>query len=228
MPSYQETYAQHAGRYDELVAHEDRHRTLAAFLSQALGAKQGLGVELGCGTGRLTRLLAPSCHTLRAYDASAHMVAFAQQHCALNNVTYGVADNAQLPEADGVAEVVAAGWTLGHVTGFFPEGWQAHARAALREMQRVAKPGATLIIFETLGTCTETAAPPNERLQALYELFETEFGFQRTVLDTSYQFPSVQEAAQTLGFFFGAPMQAKVLTRASSVIPEWTAAFVRR
>lgn len=225
MPSYEETYANHADRYDELVAHEDRHRSVATFLGAVLKSKPGLAVELGCGTGRLTRLAAPSCHSVHAYDGSAHMVQFAAKHCAIENVKYGVADNAHVPEADGVADVVLAGWSLGHVTGFFPDAWRVHARAALREMRRVAKAGATLVLFETLGTCVEVAAPPNERLRALYELFEGEFGFQRTVLDTSYEFVSAEAAAETLGFFFGDELRAKVVARRNSIVPEWTAAF---
>lgn len=228
MPSYEETYAKHAGRYDELVAHEDRRRSVATFLAKVLSSKPALAVELGCGTGRLTRLTAPLCHALHAYDGSAHMVQFATKHCAIENVQYAVADNARLPEADGVADLVLAGWSLGHVTGFFPDAWQSHARAALREMRRVAKPGATVVLFETLGTCVEVAAPPNERLRALYELFEGEFGFHRTVLETSYEFASTEAAAETLGFFFGDEMRAKVLARSSAIVPEWTAAFFCR
>src|SRR5512140_1141575 len=183
MPSYQETYAQHADRYDELVRHEDRRGELGALLDRVFLARPARVVELGCGTGRVTRLLAARAAHVRAYDGSAHMIARAKEVCALPNVTFDVADNAALPEPSGAADAVIAGWTIGHVTGFFPDSCQDHARRAVAEMLRTARDGATLLVFETMGTCTDGPGPPNERLRDLYAMLEGEYRFSREVLD---------------------------------------------
>jgi ubiquinone/menaquinone biosynthesis C-methylase UbiE len=225
MPSYEETYARHADRYDELVRHEDHAGRVADLLDRALAPRPRRVVELGCGTGRVTRLLATRADRVLAYDGSPHMVDFARRASAHPNVVFGVADNASLPEPDGAADAVVAGWSLGHVTGFFPDAWRDHARRALDEMRRVGRAGAQLVVFETLGTCADAPAPPNERLRDLYGLFEAECGLRREVLDTSYAFASVDEAARVLGFFFGPDMAARVTARGSAIVPEWTAAF---
>ena len=227
MPSYEDTYAHHADRYEELVRHEDRKNVLGALLDGVLSPPPKLALELGCGTGRVTRLLAARAERVRAYDGSAHMIDFARRACALPNVTFGVADNGALPEADAVADAVVAGWSIGHVTGFFPGAWRAHAEKAIGEMTRTARPGATLLLFETLGTCTDAPAPPNERLRDLYAMLESEHGFRREVLDTSYEFASVEEAVRVMGFFFGDAMGERVRARGSHIVPEWTGAFVR-
>jgi ubiquinone/menaquinone biosynthesis C-methylase UbiE len=226
MPSFREIYDHHADRYDELVRHEDRARALNAALERALGGRPPLVVELGCGTGRVTDLLAPRAGRVRAYDGAAHMIEHARAHRAHANVEYGVADNGALPEPDGVADAVVAGWTIGHVTGFFPEAWADHARRAVGEMMRVARPGGRVVILETLGTCVPAPGPPNERLRGLYAMFEGEYGLTREVVDTSYELASVDEAARVLGFFFGAEMEARVRARDSRVVPEWTGIWV--
>ncbi len=227
MPSYADIYTHHVDRYDDLVRHEDRHGAVGASIDRIFVHRPKLVIELGCGTRRVTRVIAARADRVRAYDGSAHMIERARACSALGNVAFGVADNASLPEADGVADSVIAGWTVGHVTGFFPDAWREHARRVMGEMMRVARAGANVVIFETMGTCVDAAAAPNERLAALYAMFE-EHGFRREVIDTSYEFASAEEAASVLGFFFGAEMEARVRARGSGVVPEWTGVFHRR
>lgn len=227
VPSFTETYAHHADRYDDLVRHEDSGRNLDAFFADLFPARVAEAVEIGCGTGRVTRLLARHAERLRAYDGSEHMIAFARDHARLDGVSFAVADNAALPEADQSVDAVVAGWTIGHVTGFFPDDWRAHAERALGEMARVARSGARLVVIETLGTCVDAAGPPNEPLRELYRLFEEEHGFERSVLDTRYTFPSAERAAETMGFFFGDQMRDRVQARGTGDVPEYTGVWTR-
>jgi len=227
MPSYQEIYARHAGRYDELVRHEDHRANLAALLDRMLTTRPRVVVELGCGTGRVTRLLAPRADVVRAYDGERHMIEFARGSIEEPNVTFEVADNATLPEPDGQADWVVAGWTLGHLTGFHPDSWRERATRVLEEMQRIRAHHGKVLILETLGTCVDTAAPPNDRLADLYRLFETDHGLHREVISTDYAFPSVDEAERVMGFFFGPTMAAAVKSRGERIVPEWTGAWSR-
>ena len=231
MATYQEVYEAHADRYDELVDREDREKNVKHWIDRALckrpRSSASLTVEFGCGTGRLTRYLAPHRGVVRAYDNAPHMIDRARLKAAFQNVTYNVADNAKLPEADACADFVIGGWTIGHLTGFHPEGFRPLVEDVLRESRRVAKPDATMVILETLGTCTKEPAPPNERLAALYGMLETEWGFQREILSTDYEFSSVEEAVRVMGFFFGEPMAERVKTLNAKVVPEWTGAWFR-
>lgn len=225
MPTYQEIYERHADAYDALVSREDKDQNLPAALADALGRGGGRPrriVELGAGTGRVTRLLAALADEVRAYDGSAHMIDGARARLADASIRWGVADNAALPEPDREADGAVAGWTIGHVTGFHPDAWQAHARAALAEMRRVVRPGGVLVVIETLGTGQDQPAPPNERLAALYAMLEGELGFDRRTIDTSYAFADAAEAERVLGFFFGERMATLVRARGAAVVPEWT------
>jgi ubiquinone/menaquinone biosynthesis C-methylase UbiE len=226
VPSYEEIYGEHADRYDELVRHEDHQGNLALLLDRALVPRPRLAVELGCGTGRVTRLLAQRALAVRAYDGAPHMVDFARASVAAQNVTFGTADNASIPEPDGVADLVVAGWTIGHLTGFHPDSWREHAKRVLHEMGRVRAEHGTIVILETLGTCVDAPAPPNERLAALYELFERELSLVREVIATAYAFATPEEAARVMGFFFGPKMAAAVEARRDRVVPEWTGAWI--
>lgn len=228
MPSYREIYDHHAAQYEELVRHEDHQGNLRAWLERAFPAPVKQMVELGCGTGRVTRLLAPLARSVHAYDGAAHMIAHAEEHAALPGVTYAVASNEELPEAARVADAVVAGWTIGHVTGFYSDGdWAPHAGAMIGEMERVAASGARIVIIETLGTCTTVPAPPNPKLESLYHLFEHDRGLTRHVLDTSYAFASLEEAQRIMGFFFGESMRERVAARGSHIVPEWTGVWTR-
>jgi hypothetical protein len=86
-------------------------------------------------------------------------------------------------------------------------------------MRRV---GGARIVIETLGTCRDAPAPPNERLAAFYEVLEGSWGFRRQVIATDYAFDSVDHAERVMGFFFGPEMAARVRARDARVVPEWT------
>src|SRR5206468_3612923 len=106
-------------------------------------------VELGAGTGRLTRLLAPAAGRIHAFDLSPHMLSIA---CAtlsamgLSNWTLAAGDNRRVPVKSGIADISIAGWSFGHMQSWYPATWRDEMRQILAEMQRVLKPGGTAII----------------------------------------------------------------------------------
>lgn len=226
MANYQEIYEHHAAEYDELVTREDHEGHLPALLERLLSPRPRVIVELGCGTGRVTRLLTPKADKVLAFDGAAPMIAFAKSSFRAPNLTYGVADNGSTPVDDGAADAVVAGWTLGHFTGFYPDTWRLHALRALGEMRRCAAPHGKFIIIETLGTCVDAPAPPNPRLAEFYALLEDGFGLTRHEITTDYAFESVAEAAKNMGFFFGPKMKDEVEKRGARIVPEWTGVWV--
>jgi ubiquinone/menaquinone biosynthesis C-methylase UbiE len=78
MPTEQEVYQQHAEQYERLIQREDYQNHILRAVEQICPLKGMDVVDLGAGTGRLTRILAPHVGTIRAYDSSAHMLARAQ------------------------------------------------------------------------------------------------------------------------------------------------------
>jgi len=155
VPSFEEIYASHARAYDALVEREDYQGRLLPTLSGLAPLEGARVVELGAGTGRLTRLLVPLVGSIRAFDRSSAMLDVARSRLeatGYDNWELGVADNKQLPVEDDVADVALAGWTFGHAVDWHPETWRSEIGAALDEMIRILRPGGTAIVLQTMST----------------------------------------------------------------------------
>jgi len=221
---YHEIYAQHADRYERLVAREDYQRRILPALRE-IRPLEGLDVvDLGAGTGRLSCLLAPLVQSLTLLDASSHMLDYAASkltRLGMDNWQVQVADNRCLPVDDETADLAISGWSLGYLVGEHPESWQEELEVALSEMRRVLRPGGTIAILETLGTGHETPYPPTEGLAAYYRFLEG-MGFNSTWIRTDYRFESLDEAEALVRFFFGDELAAQVLENEWVILPECT------
>lgn len=225
MPNYREIYSSRAVEYEQLIAREDYESNILPALLQ-IRPLRGLDVvELGAGTGRLARLLAPISHRVLLLDASAHMLGIARQKLrglGLRNWKVAVSDNRSLAIKNEVADIVIAGWSLGHFTGWYPSSWRWEIGRALTEMRRVLRPDGTLIILETQGTGQERPAPPTSDLSAYYDWLERYHGFSSTWIRTDYRFRSISEANNLLSFFFGDEMARRVIRPHTLTVPECT------
>ena len=181
-------------------------------------------VEVGAGTGRLTRLLVDAGADVRAFEREEPMLEVAREH--VRGARLELADARALPIADSVADVFVAGWVFGHLRLWMPDGWQAEIAAALEEARRVIVPGGHVVILETLGTGALAPAPPSDALAEYYAFLEAR-GFSRTEVATDYRFASAQEAAEVLGGFFGERMRERVRENGWSRVPEWTGIWAR-
>ncbi len=224
MPDHEKIYNEHADQYELLVSREDYQRNILRALDE-IRPLDGLDVvELGAGTGRLTCMLAPVVKSIRAFDASQHMldVAIAKLgQSGLQNWRVEVADHRNLPVTDQVADVAISGWSICYVVGRHEERWRDELDKALAEMKRVLRPGGTIIILETLGTGYEEPHPPDD-LVAYYAFLEEEEGFSSTWMRTDYRFESLAEAEALTRFFFGQSMADKLVSKDPVILPECT------
>lgn len=224
MPDYREVYERHADRYDVLVSHEDHQDELGRALGELVA--EGLDVvETGAGTGRLTRLLAPRAKSVRAFDAAPAMLEVAKQ--SLPGVEWGVARHEALPVPDASSDVAIEGWAFGHALGWNPDGWRDDLRRWVRELERIVRPGGTLVLLETMGTGVETPFAGGHSLEPFHAFVTGELGFAHRVLRTDYRFESVEQAVDTLGFFFGERLVSRVRERQWTVVPECTGLYWR-
>ena len=231
MADYHAIYsaAESAILYDRLVSREDREGNLLVKVRELVRLEGAHVVEMGAGTGRLTRLLAPHVAHVVACEGEAAMLEVARVDLArrgLDNVTLHVADNRTLPVSDAVADLTIAGWTFGHATGWYPDAWRAPIDAMLDEAFRVTRPGGSIVVLETLGTGRTEAAPPRPELAAYYAMMETERGFTRHVIRTDYEFASLDEARSLVRFFFGEALAERVAKEGLLVLPECTGVWV--
>ena len=128
-----------AGVYDIFVNVVNRkaHRELKRIIASLIGPEDEV-LECACGTGLLSAVIAGRCRQLTATDFSEKMLAKAQKNCAaFRNVTFAFADITALGYPDESFDKVVAG----NVIHLLDEPLKA-----LAELNRVCRPGGTLII----------------------------------------------------------------------------------
>ena len=204
MPDHKEIYEHDGERYDRLVACEDHQNHIISAIEGILSLPGKDVVEFGAGTGRLTCLLAPEVSTIRAFDASQHMLDVAVrklQASGLANWHVGLGDHRHLPAASASADLAISGWSICYLVDLDQADWKAEVMNGLAEMRRVLRPGGVIILLETMGTGFETPHPP-ERLLDYYQVLK-EQGFASQWIRTDYSFPSAAEALELVSFFFG-------------------------
>ncbi len=223
MPDHKEIYKQHADQYERLVSREDYQGNILRALKQ-IRPLDGLDVvELGAGTGRLTCMLAPVVRSMRAFDASQHMleVTIAKlEQSGLRNWRVEVADHRDLPVEDQSADIAISGWSVCYMAVEYEETWRAEVSQVLAEMKRALRPGGTIIILETLGTGYERPHAPHN-LVAYYAFLE-EAGFCSSWIRTDFQFESLEEAKNLIHFFFGEALAEKAVEENWIILPECT------
>jgi ubiquinone/menaquinone biosynthesis C-methylase UbiE len=209
-------------RYDLLVSREDYQGNILKALAEIRPLSNLDAIELGAGTGRLTRLLAPLVRQILVTDISPHMLSAARQRQTDGRCLFSVADNGCLPAPAGSADLTIAGWSLGHLTGWHPDDWPQRVDQVVGEMKRLLRPNGTAIILETLGTGREDPQPPTQALADYYNRLENLHRFQPMWVRTDYRFQSVAEAARLTRFFFGDELANRISNDKITVLPECT------
>jgi SAM-dependent methyltransferase len=131
--SAEEFYATGAADWEEFAAQWQHYAPLG-----------GRVVEIGCGAGRLTRMLATSFASVVALDVSADMIDRAREVCP-ESVTFHQVDSATIPEPDASADAVFSVLVLQHLDDFDA------VRSYLSEAHRVLKPGGTVMLDITIA-----------------------------------------------------------------------------
>ncbi len=223
---FQNIYATEADQYHRMIGAEDAFGELRDRLS-GIAAAGATFVDIGTGTGRLAIQLSREGKRVHGVDVAADMLRVAATALAGTEGDWLLSrgDARDLPIADGWADAALAGWVFGHFTEFNPEQWEDDLDTAVVEMERVVKPGGTLVIIDTLGTAVAEPAAPTPALADYHRRVER-MGFERSVLRTDYEFASVAESVELLDWFFGLGDWARRHNNPS--VPEFTGWWERR
>lgn len=228
--SQERMYEERAAEYDALIGAEDADGTLRHKLLELVELKDKRVADIGAGTGRLARWVAPLASHVHLVDRAEPMLDVARVHLEREGhgakVDIHAADARKLPLKDDCADIALAGWVFGHFRHWMPEGWQAEVDTAIAEMQRVVVGGAPLVIIETLGTGHETPRQ-HTGLDEYFAHLES-IGFSREWVRTDYAFADVDAACETMGAFFGEALVEKIRANQWSRVPECTAIFLRK
>jgi len=134
-------FSSEAGRWDRLRQELFGARVELLLLPALLDGMQVVG-DLGCGTGRLTRLLAPFARRVIAVDRSREMLEIARQRTGpLPNVDVREGTLESLPIRDGRLDLALLSLVLHYVVD---------PVCALAEVRRTLRPGGRLLILDML------------------------------------------------------------------------------
>ena len=149
-------YQSDADRYEALIAREDYQGNILRTLEQIVpDLKTRFVLDLGAGTGRLARLLAPRVKFVRAFDESDDMLRVCRDKLSTTgfaNWSVDVADHRHLPVNDASAHLVVSGWSVSYLAVWGSENWREKLTEWLDEMKRVLTANSPIILFKSLGT----------------------------------------------------------------------------
>jgi SAM-dependent methyltransferase len=202
-----ETYRDAPEVFDSFSAAEDRAGIVAPAWIEAADLEGRRILELGCGTGRWTRELAPVASRYVALEPVPGMLARA--HAAGPSATTWLrADARRLPFTDAGFERVLAAFVFANLRPRTRE-------AALREARRVLSPGGELWLLENGGRDGYEELRREAGLEVEVEVAPLiDAGFEVTLeLETEMGFACEEEAGQVLGQILGPRVSAALEAR---------------
>src|SRR5262245_60575183 len=149
MDHFRHIYTHQADNYHRMITPEDHEGNLLPALQQVTSLAGKRILDLGTGTGRLPLLLSNQATQVIGLDLHAAMLQENQRQREREGGQWNLVqgDMRALPFPSGWADLVTAGWSIGHLRGWYLEDWQEQIGRVLREMQRLVVPGGALIII---------------------------------------------------------------------------------
>jgi ubiquinone/menaquinone biosynthesis C-methylase UbiE len=224
MDHFQKIYQNQARDYHQMIASEDVDGNLLPAILKRATLEDARLLDIGSGTGRIPLLSHRLAGRVTALDFSLAMLeeSARQRELQVGHWDLVQGDMAKLPFLTSSFDLVFAAWAIGHQRFWFTDNWKSPIENILAEMERVVVPNGTLLILETLGTGQTRPGPPGPELAEYYTWLETQHGYRQDVIQTDYDFPSVEDAVQQTKFFFGDAVVSLIETNLWSRLPEWS------
>ena len=220
---YLDIYQKQAEQYERLVVREDYEGNILPALEEICDLNGRVVVDMGTGTGRLMRLLAPCAAAVYGFDNSSGMLAVGKremQRAAGDNWALTLADHRDMPVGPASCDLILSGWSLAYLALDQGPEWRDGLRRVFGRLRETVRAGGSIVILETMGTGYTEPNPPSFMLD--YYAFLSEVGLQSKWIRTDYRFESLEEAVALTRFFFGSELADQVEKEGSRIVPECT------
>jgi ubiquinone/menaquinone biosynthesis C-methylase UbiE len=135
-------YASRAPEYDRIYQKPERQADIAILRERLPACFAGKRVlEIACGTGFWTQVIAPRARAVVALDAAPETMAIAARRVPAGTVRFVQGDAYDLPTDLGVFDAAFAGFWFSHVP-------LARQRAFLQGLGAVLAPGASVVLLD--------------------------------------------------------------------------------
>jgi len=220
MPSMYEIYDKHSIQYDELVNHEDYQKNLDAFLNDAFIGIDTV-IELGTGTGRLTKLYANKVQRIICTERAQHMINKAKINLAefKDKIDFVNIDTRNISQLKTKADCIIEGWAVGHTAIDEYHRLDEFLSKLFKDFKTLLNSNGKIILIETMGTNVDEPKIPTKELEDLYNELETTYAMKKQIIQTDYKFVNTEEAKRICGFFFGHSTAANIN---SNIVNEYT------
>ena len=160
------------------------------IVAQLLADEQGSALDIGCGDGKFTRLLASRFNSVSGIDVKEKKIAEAREaaKAAGVDVDFRAASGEAIPYPDSSFDVVAFSNSLHHMP---------HAETALREALRVLKSGGKLYIMEPVpsGNYHDATRLVNDETIVRTEAYQALLGLKEAKPDAEILYRARREFA---------------------------------
>ncbi|AFC27409.1 Methyltransferase type 11 [Paenibacillus mucilaginosus 3016] len=227
MPDHEHIYRMKAHLYHRLIAAQP---DLSNIMEELYPGGDLDILDLGAGSGRLTLSLLPRARSLSASDLSPAMLEELVRNVPLSchsRLMTIAADHRNLPLPDHSFDLIVSGWSLCYLAGSDEPEWEANLKQMMSEIDRLLRPGGTVILFETMGTGYTAPQPPPFLLE-YYNQLERQYEFGHRWIRTDYTFRSPQEAEELTRFFFGDALADEVRQKGLPIVPECAGVWWKR
>lgn len=194
---WSESYSRKCEIYDIFSQYEDYKGLVWNEIIEHVNISEKVVFEMGCGTGKYTKLLACIAKLVYANDISSSMIYFAEQKCAgLSNIIYVNSSAEAVPEIpDNSIDLIFSAW--GYVST------PPIARRVEKEFQRILKANGDIWLIDNYfdGEFTDMRQKHTDGEQMC---LITQYGYDLiSVIDTAFEFPSLEIAKMVCGSIFG-------------------------
>ena len=200
---WQIAYRDETALYDALSRAEDAANRVPARLVELCDFAGRDVLEIGPGTGRYTRVLAPLSRRWWALELSAAMLARGRARCdGIPQIGWLLGSAAHAPLPDACVDRVFASWVFSGLPS------DALRDRVDRELMRVLRPGGAVWLVENAAGdefIEEVWGRAAYGGGDLMDEYRTRWGYESVdVVETAFEFPDAATAQRVFGFLLGA------------------------